>query len=101
MADKGNQRVQVFTAGGESVRVFGSKHLSSPLRIALDVDGYVYVTDEDNYRIFVFNSKGSFKTTFYNKRKDKGEWKPVHGLAVDDSGIVYACDRFKNSIQLF
>ena len=54
-----NNRVTVFCTSGEFVHSFGKKgsgrgELDSPYGIAIDQDGFVLVSDNDNNRIQVF-----------------------------------------------
>ena len=49
----GNNRVSVFRTSGEFVTTFGEGHLFQPEGIAIDEDGYVYVTSH-NENVLVF-----------------------------------------------
>ena len=98
VADTANHRVQVFTAEGTFLRMFGSHgegkgELDWPLHIALDPSNeHVYVSEGNNYRISVFSHDGHFVTSF-------GVGFRPYGLAVDNSGVVYVCS--DNSIHIF
>ena len=101
IVDNENHRIQVFTADGKFVRMFG-KHgqgrgeLNRPTCIAIDANYLVYVSELHNKRVSVYNSEGQFVTSF--GRDEKGE---LFGLAVDNSGVVYVCDRNNNCIRCF
>ncbi len=99
VADRNNHRIQVFTAEGTSLGMFGRRgqgrgELLQPISITIDTSDRVYVGDS-NQRISVFTSDGVFITSFVR------EFKGRLGLAVDASGVLYACDRDNNRIQLF
>ena len=98
VVERGNHRIQIFTSTGEFLRIFGSDcegrwELYRPGGIALDVEDNVYVSEPDNHRISVFTSEGQFVTSF-------GDFEP-YGLAVDSSGVVYACDQSNDQLQAF
>ena len=62
-----NHRIQIFTAQGKYVRMFGQRggcrgELDKPTGI--DVDGIVYVSECDNHRVSLFTSKGQFLMSF-------------------------------------
>jgi DNA-binding beta-propeller fold protein YncE len=61
----------------------------------------VYVSDIINRRVSVFTSVGKFVTSFGREGKGAGEFSCPHGLAVDNSGVVYVCDIFNNRVQVF
>ena len=53
IVDRGNKRISVFTTQGDFVTTFGSGVLCFPECIAIDRDGYVYVSDS-RQQIFIF-----------------------------------------------
>ena len=106
VADSGNNRIQVFTAEGKFLRMFGRRgqdraELAKPRYIAVDTSGMVYVSEDDNDRVSVFTSEGQFVTSFGRKGEGSGEFKSPRGLAVDNSGVVYVCDLHNNRVQVF
>ena len=98
VADTGNHRIQVFTAEGKFLRMFGKRgcewgELNRPDGVAIDTDDIVYVTEGGNCRVSVFTSEGDFVTSF-------GEaLQSPCGVAVDDSGVVFLC--YANPVGLF
>ena len=107
VADSWNHRIQVFTAEGKFLRMFGKcgtgrGEVNCPLCIAVGgADSIVYVTERNNYRISVFTSKGQFVTSFGKKGKSIGEFNCPWGLAVDDNGVLCVCDFGTGCIQMF
>ena len=94
VADSGNSRIQVFTAEGKLIRMFGRYgtrrgELSIPTGIALDPSSkHVFISERSNRRVSVFTCEGQFVTLF-------GEDVPMfhpRGLAVDTCGVVYVCE---------
>lgn len=106
LADSCNHRIQVFTAEGKFVRMFG-KHgndrgnLDCPFGVAVDAGGLVYVTEAANNRVSVFNPRGQFVTMFGCKGEEPGEFMSPNGIRVDSCGVIYVCDSENNRVQMF
>jgi DNA-binding beta-propeller fold protein YncE len=84
--------------------MFGSRcrgKLGGPVDIAIDTSDMVYVSEWDDYRVTVYTSEGPFVATFGREGKGPGELDYPRGLAVDDNGVVYVCDRGNNRIQVY
>ena len=103
VADKGNHRIQVFTAEGNFLKMFsvGGEELVEPVDVAVDVNGLVYVSENRNCRVSVFTPKGELVTSFGGNGSQPGQFNNPRGLAVDSNGIVYVCDSLNNCIQMF
>ncbi len=70
VADRENRRIQVFTAEGKFLRMFGRYghgrgELDHPISITIDTSDRVYVGDY----ITVFTSEGQFLTSFGREGK--------------------------------
>ncbi len=105
VADFSNHRIQVFTAEGKFLRMFGRRghgrgELFCPISITLDTSDRVYVGDS-NHRLSLFTSDGHFISSFGRLGSGPGEFNFPGGLAVDASGVVYVCDTINHQIQLF
>ncbi len=105
VADRNNHRIQVFTAEGKFLKMFGNRgdgrgELNCPISITTDTSDRVYVGDY-NHRISVFTPDGQFHLSFSNEGMGPGEFQFPHGLRVDAIGVVYVCDFSNNRIQLF
>ena len=66
VADTNNHRIQVFTAEGKFVGIFGvcGQELSSPYGIAIDSSNMVYVSESKNSCITVFTTEGQYRRAF-------------------------------------
>jgi len=109
--DGGNHRVQKFDKDGNFILTWGSQgpgdgqflfqvppaHYGS---IAVDKDGYVYVTDHFN-RVQKFDGNGKFLMKFGDTGYADGKFYTLYGVAVDDQGNVYTADWTKYEIQEF
>ena len=105
MADCNNYRIQVFTAEGKFLKIFGRRgagrgELRGPVSVAIDSNDMVYVSEWGN-RVSVFTSEGVFMTSFGSYGVGPGQFKSPHGLAVDNSGVVYVCGFGNSRVQIF
>ena len=101
-----NHRIQVFTAKGKFVRMFGRRgggrgQLYMPVGVAIDTSDVVYVSEHANHRVSVFTSGGQFVTSFGRWGEGSGQFDHPIGVAVDSSGVVYVCDRDNRRVHLF
>jgi hypothetical protein len=116
VADSDNQRVQkcqlvggapgyaCSTFAGVSEGVSGNDfgHLGHPLSVKVDASGRVYVADEWNNRIQVFDSSGAYLTTIGGSwGPNTGQMSGPSGITVDSAGNVYVTDRENHRIQKF
>ena len=88
VADRDNNRLQVFTAKGGFVRKWGSQgegsgQFTSVQNVAIGPDGSVWAADLKNGRVQQFSKDGGFET-------ELGTPKQAIGVAVDAEGNVYA-----------
>ncbi len=113
VADTGNHRVQkcALNGSGGTCTTFAGEtgvqgddfgHFKSPISVAVDRAGRVYVVDEWNQRVQVFSASGAYLSTIgggYGTRS--GEMRDPSGVALDAAGNVYVTDRQDQRIQEF
>ena len=95
MTDTFNNRIQVFDSDGNHKMTFGSDGYFDidvdngifliPRGIAIDTvnNNTVYVTDDNNHRIQVFDSDGNHQMMFGEKGVDDGEFSHPQGITVE------------------
>lgn len=83
-------------------QVAKSHCLAKPFDVAIDHQGYIYVTESGGHRVSVFNHKGKFMTHFGRKGSTPGMFQTPSGITMteDDSMIVVA-DSGNNRLQVF
>jgi len=111
VADTYNSRIQKFDSWGTFITKWGGTlpgycgtgngQFCHPFGIAVDADGYVYVTDSWNHRIQKFDSSGTFVTKWGSLGSGEGQFAYPLGIAVDADGYVYVADTNNCRIQKF
>ena len=107
MVDGNNNRIQVFTAEGEFLRMFGNvgraeERLCGPYSVAVESSGMVYVSQPKQHCISVYTCEGQFLTSFSTvlENEVKRDTGPF-GLAMDSQGLVYVCDPLSYKVKIF
>ena len=95
----------IFTSGFQPgvSDIMNPDQYIDPIDVAVDEDKNIYVVDQDQMQVKVFNSQGNFfKEIEYYSQEDsiKIMIKPV-AIAVDKRGVVYVCDEGAKSIHRF
>jgi len=74
---------------------------ASPVGVATDPSGNVYVADSDNHRIQKFTGAGVYLAQWGAHGSGNGQFDTPFGVTVDAAGSVYVADRGNNRIQKF
>jgi tripartite motif-containing protein 71 len=106
VADRSNNRVQIFRSDGTFLRKFGSHgsepgNFDRPAGVATDPLGRIVVTDKDNHRVQVFTAEGQFVFMFGEKGSKVGQFNYPWDIAVDSKGRIVVSDTRNHRIQLF
>jgi hypothetical protein len=79
----------------------GDGEFQYPAEIAIDVTGNLYVADQNNNRVQVFDSEGQYLRPWGGTGSANGEFINAVSVAVDDSGYVYVADFDNGRVQKF
>ncbi len=118
VADTSNHRIRKITSGGVVSTLAGTggsgfmdgagnvAQFNSPVGVAVDGSGFVYVADKNNNRIRKITSSGVVTTLagtggsgFMDGAGNVAQFNKPNGVAVDVSGFVYVADSDNNRIR--
>ena len=106
IADRSNNRIQIFNPDGSLHHRFGSAgtrpgQFDRPAGVASDQLGRIIVADKDNHRIQVFTFDGTFLFKFGEKGNKNGQFNYPWDVAVNVDGQILVSDTRNHRIQLF
>ena len=106
VADAGNNCIQKFTSDGKFITTTENKggqfKLSCPRGIEINPHNKkLYVTDNNNHRIQIFNNDLTFSSSFGSYGSKDGQLSYPWDVAVDSTGNVYVADFGNHRIQIF
>lgn len=89
VTDRENNRVQIFNQEGHYIGQIG--HLYHPMDIAVDTEGFIYVTDQTP-RLSKFSPEGKL----IGRCRTMGTY--AHGLDVDPEGNIYLAEMLPSNV---
>ncbi len=101
IADKTNADIIAYNPEGKRTRTFGKPILKRPAFVTCDRLGRVYVTDEDEGCVIVFDQHGSQIFKIGSKGTGNGELLGPSGICIDPKGNVVVADTLNNRICVF
>jgi DNA-binding beta-propeller fold protein YncE len=110
VADRINNRVQVFTIDGKYVtEAFAPNRKSIGNGAAFDLgfspdaaQTYLYVADNTNGKVQIFDRKSMQHLGGFGQMGNQpGQWNRVHSLAVDSKGNIYTGETGGKKVQRF
>lgn len=106
VADRRNNRIQLFNSRGEFKSMFGCKgtgpgEFDLPAGITTDTYGRIIVIDKDNHRVQIFTSSGLYILKFGSFGKECGQFQYPWDVAVNSLGNIVVTDTRNHRIQLF
>ena len=95
----------LMTLGEPGVGGSDNYHFKSPSAVAIGANGDIFVADghgaNENNRIVKYTKDGKFIKAWGKTGYGPGEFRTLHGLAIDARGRLFVADRSNNRIQLF
>ena len=79
----------------------GDKQLGKPTDMAFDSDERLYITDETNHCVFVYDSSSEYHGKWGEEGNGKGQLSGPSGIALDSEDNVYVVDQYNNRVQKF
>ena len=103
IANYGDGFISIFTLDGNYVSTYGTSkgQLSAPSSLAIDVCGFILITEGGNNCVSVFDKDGVFIHCFGFKGSANGQFSYPCGIALSPNGSVYVTDHKNKRIQFF
>lgn len=107
VTDSKAHRVVIFEAAtGRVVGSFGERgsgegQFSFPSALCFDAEGHLFVVDQINARVQVFDSDGTFLQVIGGLGVGFGNFVRPKDVAVDNQGRLYVSDAAFNNVQIF
>ena len=79
----------------------GEGLLSNPLGVAVTAKDEVVVADNQNHRVQVFDSNGTFLRSFGHKGENAGEFKNPTGIAINKDRNILVSEYYNHRVQIF
>ncbi len=73
----------------------------APKFLAIDAEGYIYVTDAEGNGVGKFAPNKSRVLSWGGSGSADGEFSGIEGIAVSDEGLVYVVDHGNDRVQVF
>ncbi|KAJ8923951.1 hypothetical protein NQ315_006727 [Exocentrus adspersus] len=106
VADRSNNRIQVFDSKGKYLYKFGCPgtgpgQFDRPAGITVNPQDNIVVVDKDNHRIQIFKMDGTFILTFGKNGSMNGQFNYPWDVACNSLGHILVSDTRNHRIQLF
>lgn len=106
VADRSNNRIQVFNRQGRFLYKFGSAgsrngQFDRPAGVTCSMQGHIIVADKDNHRVQVFEIDGTFVLKFGERGNKNGQFHYPWDVAVNTEGQILVSDTRNHRVQLF
>ena len=73
----------------------------NPCGVAVSDGDEIVVADNQNHRVQVFDSNGTFLRSFGHKGENAGEFNSPFGIAIDKDRKIFVADRYNHRVQIF
>jgi tripartite motif-containing protein 71 len=106
IADRSNNRIQVFNCKGKFLHQFGSPgsrngQFDRPAGVEVDCRNRVVVADKDNHRVQIFTFDGVFLLKFGEKGGKNGQFNYPWDVACNVENQILVSDTRNHRVQLF
>ena len=96
VADFGNQRIQVFNGADLSFsHAIRYENIKRPLDIAVDSEGYLYITGFSTHKVYKFTTTGQHIHTIVTKNNSTYIWLAIHHKH------IYITDTYNHRVLIY
>ena len=107
VADRSNQRIQVFSRNGEFIEQWRNPDWGTPYAIKI-LNDQIFIVDGGDLpgpvnrsRVYWVDNQGTIKDGFGRLGRYNGEFFVAHDIATDGNGFLYVVDVFGKRVQRF
>jgi len=100
-ADPPFKKIRAIGTPGKGHTLTTPGDFSKPIGVAVDKEGYLYVTDTWNNRVEVFDADGNFIRAWGKAGDGPGYLARPKGIAIDGDGQVWITDSVQERVQLY
>ncbi|GAB6030410.1 E3 ubiquitin-protein ligase trim71 [Chamberlinius hualienensis] len=106
VADRSNNRIQVFSSEGDFLYLFGTRGIGDgefdrPAGVAVNSEFRILVADKDNHRIQVFDFEGNFIFKFGERGALVGQFNYPWDVKTNSRDQIFVSDTRNRRIQMF
>lgn len=106
VADRSNNRIQIFDRDGGFLAKFGcggtrSGQFDRPAGVTVNTRNNIIVADKDNHRIQVFDENGNFLLKFGERGRPIGMFNYPWGVATNSQNHIAVSDTRNHRVQIF
>ena len=106
VADRSNNRIQVFDSKGNFLHKFGSAgsrngQFDRPAGVCVDNQNCIIVADKDNHRVQIFKLDGTFILKFGERGSKNGQFTYPWDVAANSEGRILVSDTRNHRVQIF
>eukprot|EP00112_Aurelia_sp_Birch-Aquarium-sp1_P016051 Seg3600.2 transcript_id=Seg3600.2/GoldUCD/mRNA.D3Y31 product="E3 ubiquitin-protein ligase TRIM71" protein_id=Seg3600.2/GoldUCD/D3Y31 len=106
VADRSNNRIQIFDCKGNFMYKFGSAgsrngQFDRPAGVSVDNQNRIIVADKDNHRVQIFKLDGTFVLKFGERGSKNGQFTYPWDTAANSEGRILVSDTRNHRVQLF
>ena len=100
VADRHNNRLQVFSANGDFIRSW--THVGTPWGLAISDNQEIFMTDGNNEKILKLNLEGDIIGAYgHGAGQGLGQMRTAHGIALDKENNIYITEVLNWRVQKF